>query len=113
MTGIEEKISRLPPELQREVEDYIDFLIRRNPLPPAEEQVPAFLSPQPATTPPNPIILANEIPFRRDQDILPGYRDLGHFADIEGDPGMGKEPPVRVKKTQATDPGTRLLEWID
>lgn len=113
MTGIEEKISRLPPELQREVEDYIDFLLRRNPLPLAEEQVPGFLSHPPATAPLNPIILANEIPFRRDQDILPGYQDLGQLAGTEGDPRVGTEPPVNIKKTQATDPGTRLLEWID
>ncbi|OPX67040.1 MAG: hypothetical protein A4E37_01711 [Methanoregulaceae archaeon PtaB.Bin056] len=113
MTGIEEKISRLPPELQREVEDYIDFLLRRNPLPLAEEQVPGFLSPPPATSPPRPIILAEEISFCRDQDILPGYRDLGQLAGTEGDPGIEKEPPLKIKKTQATDPGKRLLEWID
>jgi hypothetical protein len=27
--GIEEKIKQLPPELHREVEDYIDFLVQK------------------------------------------------------------------------------------
>ncbi|MCU0632261.1 MAG: DUF2281 domain-containing protein [Methanolinea sp.] len=113
MTGIEEKISKLTPELQREVEDYIDFLLKRHSPPAEQERIPEFFSPSPPKTSSSSIILADEISFRREQDILPGYKDLGQVADLEGPTDVVKAPPVRVRKSQATEPGRKLLDWID
>lgn len=113
MTGIEEKISRLPPELQKEVEDYIDFLVRRHAPARAQEQVPGFLSPPPAPAQPKPIILADEIPFQREPEILPGYKDLGEFSEPEASSIPVKEPPVRTRRPKDAEPGRHLLDWID
>ncbi|MGV8128320.1 MAG: DUF2281 domain-containing protein [Methanolinea sp.] len=112
MEGIAEKISRLPPERQREIEDFVDFLLSRQSPREKPGDSPDFLIIPPTQVPSKPIILADEIPFRRDPDILPDYADLGHLAD----PGEGeskKDSPPSSKKARSFDPGKKLLDWID
>jgi len=113
MEGITEKISRLPPELRREVEDYIDFLLSRQSSCTGHEPAPDFLIPPSPSAPSKPIILADEIPFRRDPEILPGYKDLGPVADLAGKDEEKKDLPVRLKKSQSSESGKKLLDWID
>lgn len=112
MEGIAEKISRLPPERQREIEDFVDYLLSRQSPREKPSDSPDFLITPPTQMPSKPIILADEIPFRRDPDILPDYADLGHLAD----PGEGeskKDALISVKKTRPSDSGKKLLDWID
>lgn len=112
MTGIEEKFSRLPPDLQREVEDYIDFLLKRHSPSPEKERVLDF--PASVESPPaKPIILADEIPFRHDPEILPGYKDFLQPAGSEDERDVALERPARLNKSQVPDPGRKLLDWID
>ncbi len=112
MEGIAEKISRLPPALQREVEDYVDFLLSRQTPKEKLSDTPDFLAPPATLEPSKPIILADEIPFRTDPDILPGYKDLGHLVGPENEESS-TDPPVRIRKTPSTNSGTKLLDWID
>lgn len=112
MTGIEEKFSRLPPDLQKEVEDYIDFLLKKNSPSPEKERILHF-SDSVESPPPKPIILADEIHFRSDQDILPGYKDFSQVASSEAQVDVPAERPARPKKSQVSDPGKKLLDWID
>lgn len=114
MEGLAEKVSRLPPELQREVEDYIDFLLSRQPSPPSRhEPSPDFLIPATPAPPAKPIIMADEIPFRHEPDILPGYKDLGQLPESEVPQEARKDPPVRIVKKPSSEPGKKLLDWID
>ena len=112
MEGIAKKISRLPPALQREVEDYVDFLLSRKPPKEKPSDTPDFLTPPSTSEPSKPIILADEIPFKSNPDILPGYKDLEHLAGPENDESPS-DPPVRIRKTSSTSSGTKLLDWID
>lgn len=112
MEGIAEKISRLPPALQHEVEDYVDYLLSRQPPKEKSRDNPDFLPPPATPAPSKPIILADEIPFRSNPDILPGYKDLEHLAGPENEESP-RDPPVRIRKTPSTNSGTKLLDWID
>lgn len=112
MEGIAEKISRLPPERQREIEDFVDYLLSRQSPREKPGDSPDFLITSPTQVPSKPIILADEIPFRRDPDILPDYADLGQHADL-GEGESKKGSPPSIKKARPSDPGKKLLDWID
>ena len=91
---IEDKISRLTPEQQREVEDFIDFLITRDantPITPIISGVATiFLRAGGDVTQPAPMIFAEERPVagRTDQDILPDYPEYGGPGTV----GKTREP---------------------
>ncbi len=117
MAGIADKISRLPPERQQEIEDYIDFLLLRYPPRSEQEKVPDLLispliSPGPST-PAKPIILADEIPFRSAPDILPGYRDPGEKMQPDGKEEGATVSPMRSGKKKDLETGKRIVDWID
>jgi hypothetical protein len=113
---IEEKIFRLTPDQQREVEDFIDFLIARDSnathntinnvscdnLQGIRDDVKKNA----------PMIFAEERPVadRIDQDILPDYPEYGGSGSI----GKLREPERRIVIPRRTDkePG-KLLDWID
>jgi len=94
---IEEKIARLPPELQQEVEDFIDYLLKRY-----EDHPQTHGCPESEIA---PVILAQECdPFDKEKDShSPTLLDLnvleaaGARTDDEGD----------EKKT------TDILDWIE
>lgn len=113
---IEDKIVRLTPDQQREVEDFIDFLITRdsntthsandigscNDFHEIREVIPT----------PAPMIFAEERPVvgRIDQDILPDYPEYGGPETI----GKTREPERRIVVPRRTDKEpNRLLDWID
>lgn len=112
MEGIAEKISRLPPERQREIEDFVDFLLSRQSPREKPGDSPDFLINPPTQVPSKPIILADEIPFRRDPDILPEYADLGQHPDL-GESEMRGDAPLGIKKVRPSDTDKKLLDWID
>jgi hypothetical protein len=114
---IVDKLSRLTPEQQREVEDFIDFLITRDsniPVSTYNNDSSGNFSPahRNDTTQPSPMIFAEERPVacHIDQDILPDYPEYGGSGAI----GKTREPerriviPRRVEK----EPG-KLVDWID
>ncbi len=114
---IVDKLSRLTPEQQREVEDFIDFLITRDsntPVSTCNHDRSGNFSPAPRDdmTQPAPMIFAEERPVAGhiDQDILPDYPEYGGSGTI----GKTREPerriviPRRVEK----EPG-KLVDWID
>jgi hypothetical protein len=113
---IEDKISRLTPEQQREVEDFIDFLITRDSNIPHNtgnhESSGNFSGIREDMKQPSPVIFAEERPVagRMEQDILPDYPEYGGQGTI----GKPREPekrmviPHRVEK----EPG-KLLDWIN
>jgi hypothetical protein len=116
MEMIEDKISRLTPDQQREVEDFIDFLITRDSNVTHSiqnhEKGDNYSGIRNDVTQPAPMIFAEERPVagRNDQDILPDYPEYGGYGAI----GETRKPerniiiPRRVEK----EPG-RLLDWID
>jgi hypothetical protein len=108
---LDEKVSRLSPEEQRMVDEFVDFLLSRHgqfqpdipsmpPLTGYHEKVPA-----------KPIITAEETHINRERDILPDYKDLG--GDITSEPAAEQvhEEPTRVRIQKV--PTNRLLDWID
>ncbi|MCU0629661.1 MAG: DUF2281 domain-containing protein [Methanoregulaceae archaeon] len=113
---IEDKISRLTPDQQREVEDFIDFLITRD-----ENTTNCtnnimscdnFHEIRGGVPPPAPLIFADERPMtaRTDQDILPDYPEYGGTQTV----GKTREPERRVivPRRVEKEPG-KLLDWID
>jgi len=113
---IEEKISRLTMEQQREVEDFIDFLIARdsNSIITIDnhENSGTFTRIREDLPQPTPMIFADERPVatRTDQDILPDYPEYGDGETI----GKVQEPERRIviPRRAEKEPG-RLLDWID
>lgn len=112
MEGITEKLSRLPPELRKEVEDFVDFLLERH-----VPQQDLFPVPKgaPADEPPlvsGPVILADEIPFRTGDEVLPAFHD-------PVPPRKALDQPERVievaRRQGRGSPGKEkdLLDWID
>ena len=113
---MEDKISRLTPDQQREVEDFIDFLITR------DENTTHYTNNIGScdhfhetggdVTPPAPLIFAEERPVagRTDQDILPDYPEYGGAETV----GKPREPERRiiVPRRVEKEPG-KLLDWID
>ena len=113
---IGDKISRLTPEQQREVEDFIDFLITRDSKIPHStgnhESSGNFSGIREDMKQPTPMIFAEERPVagRIDQDILPDYPEYGGAGTI----GKTMEPEKRVVVSHRAEkePG-KLLDWIN
>jgi len=116
MEMIEEKISRLNPDQQREVEDFIDFLITRDSNATRcannHESCDNVHEMRDTVTQPSPMIFAEERPVAGniDQDILPDYPEYGGPGTI----GKNREPERRivVPRRVEKEPG-KLLDWID
>ena len=116
MEMIEDKISRLTPEQQREVEDFIDFLITRDSSIPHStgnhENGINFSGTRDNVIQPAHVIFAEERPVagRIDQDILPDYPEYGESGSI----GNSRELERRIFIPLMTEkkPG-KLLDWID
>ena len=113
---IVDKISRLTPEQQREVEDFIDFLITRDSNTPIStynhESGDNFSGIRDDMIQPSPMIFAEERPVAGhiDQDILPDYPEYGGSGSI----GKSREPERRIVAPRRVEkePG-KLLDWID
>lgn len=109
---IVDKLSRLTPEQQREVEDFLDFLINRDSNSPVDSSGNFSPARGDDMAQPAPMIFADERPvaYHTDQDILPDYPEYGG----SGATGKTREPerriviPRRVEK----EPG-KLVDWID
>jgi len=112
MEGIAEKVSKLPPELRKEVEDYIDYLLERH----VSSMEQPFISKvvpgeeQPLT--PKPIILAEDIPFRTGDESLPGFPD--HFPQNPV-PSPAERVTGDARRQGRSSPGKEkdILDWID
>ena len=113
---IEEKISRLTPDQQREIEDFIDFLIARDSNATQgihnHESSGNYSGIGNNATQPAPMIFAEDRPVagRSDQDILPEYPEYGEPKII----GKTRESERRIVIPRRTErePG-KLLDWID
>ena len=113
---IEEKLSRLTTDQQREVEDFIDFLIARDSNSTINihnhENGGTFTRVREDLPQPAPMIFADERPVagRIDQDILPDYPEYRNGETI----GKVQEPERRIviPRRAEKEPG-RLLDWID
>jgi hypothetical protein len=118
MGALEEKVARLPLEQQREVDDFVDYLLRKsataypvtsrgasviNELQQSGHQAPE----SPAEKQNGPLILAEETHIPRGREILPDYPNY----DENLSPGERKESS-RAPKRKLKEPG-KLLDWID
>lgn len=112
MEGIAEKVSKLPPELRREVEDYIDYLLERHV---SSLEHPIVSKVVPGEEPPlvpKPVILADDIPFRTDNESLPGFPDPLPRNTV----ARPAERVTGVSRRQGrSSPGEEkdILDWID
>ncbi|MCX6700316.1 MAG: hypothetical protein NTV68_10385 [Methanomicrobiales archaeon] len=113
---IVEKISRLTPDQQREIEDFIDFLITRDSN--ATQGVHNHESSgnnsgiRDNETQPASMIFAEDrsMAGRSDQDILPEYPEYGAPETI----GRTREPERRIVIPRRNERETgKLLDWID
>jgi hypothetical protein len=118
MGALEEKVARLPLEQQREVDDFVDYLLRKSatvyPVTPPgasiinELQQSGPQAPEPPAERKNgPLILAEETHIQRGREILPDYPNY----DEKLVPGEGKERS-QAPKRKLKEPG-KLLDWID
>ena len=119
MGALEEKVARLPLEQQREVNDFVDYLLRKSAtespviLPEASDNqriapVPDLtLQNYPAEKQNGPLIFAEETHIQRGRELLPDYPNY----DENLIPGEGKERS-QIPKKKLKEPG-KLLDWID
>lgn len=113
---IEEKISQLTPDQQREVEDFIDFLITRDSnaihRPQDNKSYDNSSRVRETIVQPAPLIDADERPVagRTEQDILPDYPEYGG----SGITGKTAEHQRRVVAPRRVEQGSGgLVDWID
>jgi hypothetical protein len=105
MGMLEEKINRLPPHLQREVEDFVDFLLQRTENTPSTLAGGGILAPVPEPVS-KPIIMADDRASSRRQDIIPESFESG---DLIRPP----EPDDTYERKPGRPVPNRLLDWID
>ncbi len=113
---IEEKILHLTPDQQREVEDFIDFLITRDSasarFTDKHDRSDNIVEIRERTVKQAPMIFAEERPVADgiNQDILPDYPEYGESGSI----GTSREPARRIvaPRRNEKEPG-KLLDWID
>ena len=118
MGALEEKVARLPLEQQREVDDFVEYLLRKNVAPCtstttgpsmiAESLHSEVQDPEKKTVRQNgPLILAEETHIQRGHDILPDYANYDeNIGTVKG------ETSSRAPKKRSKEPG-KLLDWID
>lgn len=107
---LDEKVSSLPPEEQRMVDEFVDFLLSRHgQFQPDIPLMPPMTGYQEKAQA-KPIITAEETHINRDRDTLPDYKD---FGDLSSEPAKEEvhEEPVRVRIQKV--PTNKLLDWID
>jgi hypothetical protein len=118
MGALEEKVARLPLEQQREVDDFVEYLLRKITAPRTatapgssiitELNHSEMQDPGPETVKQNgPLILAEETHIQRGHEILPHYANYGENLK----PTKGEESSQPPKK-RSKEPG-KLLDWID
>jgi hypothetical protein len=103
MGSLEDKVARLSPELRRDVENFIDFVLQKKSsasegLTAREGQVP-------------PVMYAEERPVTAQPaipDPLPSLEDLR----MHDNSMTKKESHARPERPKGKDPGL-LLDWID
>ena len=118
MGALEEKVARLSLEQQREVNDFVDYLLRKsatespvtlseasaiNELPQDGPYAPEL----PSKKQNGPLIFAEETHIQRGRELLPDYPNY----DENLIPGEGKERS-QIPKKILKEPG-KLLDWID
>ncbi|MCQ8894635.1 MAG: DUF2281 domain-containing protein [Methanolinea sp.] len=113
MAPLDEKIARLPPDLRKEVEDYVDFLLeRRVPLVP---EPPGVATSPPDDQPliPKPLILADEIPFRTDTGSIPLFPEPAprNPAGAPREKVIEFSLPRQVRRSPGQE--NDILDWID
>jgi hypothetical protein len=107
---LDEKVSRLPLEEQRMVNEFVDFLLSRNGQ--FQPDIPSMLPMEgyQEKAPTKPINTAEETHVNRQRDILPDYRDIGDLSSEHAAEQVNEEPlRVRIQKV----PTNKLLDWID
>ncbi|HUU75854.1 MAG TPA: DUF2281 domain-containing protein [Methanoregulaceae archaeon] len=97
---LEEKIARLPPTLRREVEDFVDFLIRRHDT--------AHLKGTKTSAENNPIILAEERHIPYSEDLLPIPANTSGMEAVYTS-GKPKNDDLTGEQCSANS----ILEWIE
>lgn len=112
MDGIAEKLSRLPPELRKEVEDFIDFLLERHVSSGDLPSVPRLFNGEEPPLPPTPVILADEIPFRPPGEIIPSFSDPLPRSTFSDSPEKVIEVPRRQHSSRP-EKEKDILDWID
>ncbi len=101
MGNLEMKLASLPPDLLKEVEDYVDYLLQRRGLSP-DDSTPAVRNPEAASN--GPIIFAQEAPVSENRHIIPDFNDPGAITPPGG---RGSESSRKEKEPQG------ILDWID
>jgi len=111
MGSLDEKITRLSPDQQREVENFIDYILQRTTskgsLPESSPLFPDNLQAGSQT----PIILADEEhsrPPEPPRDPLPVLSDIRPKESRHDSEGSG----IQQGRSTRKDPGL-LLDWID
>jgi hypothetical protein len=105
MGMLEEKINRLPPHQQREVEDFVDFLLQRTENTTATLAGGSFLAPVPEPVS-KPLIMAED-------QTVSGRQDARADGPETGDLIRSPEPDdTYERKTGRPAPG-KLLDWIN
>lgn len=140
MESLESKLERLAPELRKEVEDFVDFLIFRSGEAPAAPrmitQTPPVLSrvPPPLETvplPPTPTPVSDtepvsppssgQVPAPVQESALTGddwiTRDYMDYGQFEQAPSPATEAVKKVKQKisqrEDQEKSHQLLDWID
>lgn len=106
MGVLEEKINRLPPHLQREAEDFIDFLLQRSVDAPPVLPGASILSPVPEPVS-APIIMAQDLtpPIRRQEPKVENNEETGLMRSVE--------PDDRYERKTGRQSPNKLLDWIN
>lgn len=118
MGALEEKVARLPLEQQREVDDFVEYLLRKNVAPcTATATAPSIITElshsemqdpdQKIVRQNGPLILAEETHIQRGHEILPDYANYDEDLRTAKD-----ETSSRAPKKRSKEPG-KLLDWID
>jgi hypothetical protein len=105
MGMLEEKINRLPPHLQREAEDFVDFLLQRTENPLSTLTGGSILAPVPEPVS-RPIIMAEDLTSSRRQEVISDSPEPG---DLTRPP---EQDDTYERKTGRQAPN-KLLDWID
>jgi hypothetical protein len=112
MGSLEEKIARLSPEQRREVENFVDFVARKNNSGGTPTPEGTFFQETPAEVHANPIILAEEVHVRKSTEITEPLPVLEEQRAKDIPPEPRRESPQREDRFKKKDPGL-LLDWID
>jgi hypothetical protein len=102
---LEEKVNRLPLHLQREVEDFVDFLLQRTETTHSIPNGGSILAPGPEPVS-KPIIMAEDLTASRRQEGIPDSPEPGDLIRLP------EHDDTYERKTGRPAPN-KLLDWID